>query len=56
MLSTTDERGVINNFAKDPIPSVAEYPSKSQQRRYWVMGAASTVFMAGVFALAFAVS
>jgi hypothetical protein len=56
MLSTTDERGVINNFAKDPIPSVADYPSEAQQRRYWIMGAASAAFMAGVFALAFAVS
>jgi hypothetical protein len=56
MISTTDERGVINNFAKDPVPSAADYPSEAQQRRYWIMGAASAVFMAGVFALAFAVS
>ncbi|MBX2862738.1 MAG: ssl1498 family light-harvesting-like protein [Leptolyngbyaceae cyanobacterium MAG.088] len=56
MISTTDERGVINNFAKDPVTSVAEYPSKAQQRRYWIMGAATTVMMAGVVAIAFAVS
>ncbi len=56
MISTTDERGIINNFAKDPVASAVEYPSKAQQRRYWIMGAVSTVFMAGVLALAYAVS
>jgi hypothetical protein len=48
MISTTDERGVINNFAKDPEPYPAEYPTPSQQRTYWILGA--------VLAIAFAVS
>lgn len=56
MLTTTDDRGLLNNFAKDPKTSAAEYPSADQQRRYWIMGAASTVFMAGLMAVAFAVS
>lgn len=56
MISTTDERGVINNFAKDPKTRVAEYPSPAQQRTYWFMGIAATLFMSGVFALAYAVS
>lgn len=56
MISTTDERGIINNFAKDPKTSAAEYPSPAQQRRYWVLGAVSAVFMSGVVAIAVAVS
>ncbi len=56
MISTTDERGVINNFAKDPKTRVAEYPSPAEQRTYWLMGIATTILMAGVFAIAYAVS
>ncbi|PZD73133.1 hypothetical protein C1752_02709 [Acaryochloris thomasi RCC1774] len=56
MISTTDERGVINNFARDPQTSAAEYPSPAQQRTYWFMGAATAILMSGVFAIAFAVS
>lgn len=56
MISTTDERGIINNFARDPVPSAAEYPTPAQQRRYWIMGAVSTVFMSGVIGLAIYVS
>ncbi|MGB7413404.1 MAG: ssl1498 family light-harvesting-like protein [Thermosynechococcaceae cyanobacterium] len=56
MISTTDERGVINNFARDPEAYAAEYPSSSQQRTYWVLGVVSAVFMSGVLAVAFAVS
>ncbi|MBX2862739.1 MAG: ssl1498 family light-harvesting-like protein [Leptolyngbyaceae cyanobacterium MAG.088] len=47
---------MINNFAKDPIASAAEYPSRVQQRRYWVMGAFTAVFMTGVLVIAFAFS
>lgn len=56
MITTTDERGIINNFAKDPATSAAEYPTPAQQRRYWIMGAVTTVFMSGVVGLAIAVS
>ncbi|MGF1603364.1 MAG: photosystem II assembly protein Psb34 [Thermosynechococcaceae cyanobacterium] len=56
MISTTDERGVINNFARDPQPYAAEYPSASQQRTYWILGVVSAVFMSGILAVAFAVS
>jgi hypothetical protein len=56
MITTKDERGVYNNFAKDPIASPTEYPSPAKQRQYWILGAITTVAMMGVVALAVAVS
>ena len=53
---TTDDQGVLNNYAKEPKTYYAEYPTPAQQQRYWTMGAIFTLFMSGLVAIAFAVS
>jgi hypothetical protein len=51
---TTDETGVMNNYAVEPDMYFAVYPSVEQQRRYLVQGAiaillvATTLFTASV--------
>lgn len=54
MYTTSDERGILNNYAKEPTMYLAEYPSQAQQRGYLVQGVigllviALTVFTAVV--------
>jgi hypothetical protein len=45
-----------SNTAKEPKTYPAEYPSPEQQRRYWILGGITTLFMIGALALAVAVS
>ncbi|MGV2832000.1 photosystem II assembly protein Psb34 [Myxosarcina sp. GI1(2024)] len=56
MTTTTDENGILNNFAKEPKVYVAESPSPKEQRRYVITGALSALLIAGFIAASFAIS
>lgn len=56
MRYTTDDRGVLNNYAAEPAVYFAEYPSQEQQRRYAIQGAVAIMLITSVFLTAFAVS
>ena len=56
MQTTSDERGILNNFASEPKLYYAEYPSTAQQRQYKLLGVVSIFLTAAVFAIAIAVS
>ncbi|HEY9844698.1 MAG TPA: ssl1498 family light-harvesting-like protein [Candidatus Caenarcaniphilales bacterium] len=45
MYTTTDERGLLNNFAAEPAVYLAETPSKEQKRRYVFQGIGATVLV-----------
>lgn len=46
MTTTTDEKGIMNNFAREPKMYYAEAPSSNEQRRYVLWGAIATVVIA----------
>ncbi len=56
MYTTTDEHGILNNFAKEPKPYLAEQPSVVQQRRYWLQGGAAMLLISGLLVITMAVS
>jgi len=56
MFTTTDERGILNNYATEPKMSYAEYPTVWEQRRYVVQGAIATLLVSGLILTAFLVS
>jgi hypothetical protein len=56
MYTTTNESGVLNNYATDPQISYAEYPSQAQQSRYAFQAAIATLFVSFLVLTAFAVS
>ncbi|MBD1840707.1 ssl1498 family light-harvesting-like protein [Coleofasciculus sp. FACHB-64] len=45
MRYTTDERGILNNYAAEPAVYFAESPSPEQQRRYAFQGAIAILFV-----------
>lgn len=47
MYTTTNEEGILNNYATEPQMYYSEYPSPEQQSRYAFQGA-----IAGLFVLA----
>ena len=51
---TTNEDGILNNYAKEPKMSYAEYPSLEQQRRYALQGAAAVLMVTSLILIAFA--
>jgi len=53
---TTDDRGILNNYATEPAISYAEYPSEEQQRRYAFQGAVATLLVTVLVLIAFSVS
>lgn len=53
---TTDETGVMNNYAVEPAVYFAEYPSPEQQRRYALQGAVAVLFVTLTLLTSFAVS
>ncbi|NJN38730.1 MAG: ssl1498 family light-harvesting-like protein [Acaryochloridaceae cyanobacterium CSU_3_4] len=53
---TTDETGVMNNYAVEPAVYFAEYPSPEQQRRYALQGAVAAAFVTLTILASFAVS
>jgi len=56
MYTTTDERGILNNYATEPAVYLAEAPSSELKRRYIFQGAAATLLVALTLLTAFAVS
>jgi hypothetical protein len=53
---TTDETGVMNNYAVEPDMYFAVYPSVEQQRRYLVQGAIAILLVATTLFTALVVS
>lgn len=53
---TTDDRGILNNYAIEPEIYYAEYPSLEQQRRYTFQGAIATLFVSFLLLMALAVN
>ena len=43
---TTNEEGILNNYAAEPAMYFAEYPSPEQQRSYVIQGAVAFLFVA----------
>ncbi|HEY9693182.1 MAG TPA: ssl1498 family light-harvesting-like protein [Oculatellaceae cyanobacterium] len=56
MYTTTDERGILNNYATEPKISYAEYPSQEEQRRYAMQGGVATLLVGVLLLIAFSVS
>ena len=53
---TTDDRGILNNYAVEPPVYQAQYPTIDQQQRYLFQGAAAVLFVSLLVLTAFAVS
>lgn len=53
---TTNEQGILNNYATEPQVYCAVYPSAEQQRSYAIQGAIATLFVAALVLFSFAVS
>ncbi|NEP57437.1 MAG: ssl1498 family light-harvesting-like protein [Symploca sp. SIO2G7] len=53
---TSNELGVLNNYATEPQMYYADYPSLFQQRRYALLGAFATLFVTALMLTALAVS
>ena len=56
MYSTTDERGIINNFASEPKTYLAEAPTVKEQKGYLIQGMAAAILVVSVIAIAFVAS
>jgi hypothetical protein len=56
MRYTTDDRGILNNYAAEPDVYFADYPSPEQQRKYFLQGAVALVFVSVMLLTALAVS
>ena len=56
MFTTTDERGIMNNYAAEPEMYYAVSPSPEQQRNYLLQGAIALVLVTSVVLTAAAVS
>lgn len=53
---TTEESGLLNNFAKEPTMYTAESPTKAQQRNYALQAAVAAVLIGALVFVAFSVS
>jgi hypothetical protein len=56
MYTTTDENGILNNFASEPKMYLAESPTEQQQRRYIFQGVIGILIIAASMLTAFVVS
>ncbi|MEA5509232.1 ssl1498 family light-harvesting-like protein [Crocosphaera sp. UHCC 0190] len=56
MFTTSDENGILNNFANEPNMYYATYPTQQQQRRYLVQGIVAVFLIIGVVTVTLAVS
>jgi hypothetical protein len=56
MYTTTDERGILNNYATEPKMYYAEYPTVDRQRQYAFQAAIATLLIVGTVLTAFGVS
>ncbi|XWK88648.1 MAG: ssl1498 family light-harvesting-like protein [Phormidium sp.] len=53
---TTDDRGILNNYAVEPTVYYAEYPSQEQQQKYLFQGAVAVLLVSLLVLTAFGVS
>ncbi|MGB3401282.1 MAG: ssl1498 family light-harvesting-like protein [Microcoleaceae cyanobacterium] len=53
---TTEEGGILNNFAVEPKVYTAEPPSQSQVRNYLILGSVGAALLGGLIFVAVAVS
>lgn len=53
---TTDDRGILNNYAIEPTVYAAPYPSPEQQQRYAFQGSAAVLFVTLLILTAFGAS
>ncbi|HEY9879256.1 MAG TPA: ssl1498 family light-harvesting-like protein [Leptolyngbyaceae cyanobacterium] len=56
MYTTTDERGILNNYATEPQMYLADFPSDEQQSRYKVQGALSALLVTALVLVSLVVS
>ncbi|ADI66139.1 photosystem II assembly protein Psb34 [Trichormus azollae] len=56
MYTTTNEEGILNNYATEPKLYYAEYPSPEQQSRYLFQGAVAALFVTFTLLIALGVS
>lgn len=56
MYTTTNEKGILNNYPTEPAMYHAEYPSTKQQRSYLFQGAIATIFVTSLVLVSLAVS
>ena len=54
MYTTTNEDGILNNYATEPQVYFAEYPSPEQQNRYALQGAVAVLLVTSLILIAFA--
>ncbi len=48
MFTTSDENGILNNFANEPDMYYAAYPTQKQQRGYLVQGVFAALLVVGL--------
>jgi hypothetical protein len=53
---TSEEGGLLNNFAKEPKVYQAEPPTATQKRNYIILGVAAAILVGGLIFVAFSVS
>lgn len=53
---TTDDRGILNNYAIEPAMVYAEYPSEEQQSQYALQAGLATLLVSALMLVAFSVS
>jgi hypothetical protein len=51
---TTNEEGLLNNYAVEPPVYYAEFPSPEQQQRYAFQGAIATILVTALVLVGFA--
>jgi hypothetical protein len=56
MYTTSDENGILNNYAVEPKISYAEYPTVYDQKRYVKQAAIATLLVSVIVFLSFVVS
>ncbi len=56
MYTTSNQEGLLNNYALETPVYYAEYPNETQQRRYAIQGALAILLVNFLFMIAFAVS
>ncbi len=56
MYTTTNENGVLNNYATEPKLYYAAYPSPEQQKSYATQAALAVLFVTSLVLVAFGIS
>ena len=56
MYTTTDEHGILNNFAAEPKLSYAASPSGEQKRAYLIQGVVAAVLVVAAVSISLGVS